>query len=406
MLPAERARPTAIPSLNGLRAAAVILVVVSHAGLGNVIPGGLGVTIFFFLSGFLITTLLLDERQLTGGITIGAFYLRRAFRLLPPLFITLILAYTLVALGRLGGGISPTGLASQVFYFANYYTIFFDSGGSIPDGTGILWSLAVEEHFYIIYPLLMFALLRLRDSRRLAIIVLSLICLVALLWRCWLVSRSAFDIVRTYYATDTRFDSIVFGCLLAFWRNPARIPMERQRRLMRPVDWLIFAGGLALLVSTIVYRDPDFRETFRYTVQGIALMPIFWYAIRARGTLHFNLLNSGLLVRIGVLSYGIYLVHFIVLEFIAQNFHRHIPGIVLALIVLAIAAGYAALLDRFVDPYFRRRRAALHRQTADPAWQPAPPGRRRGADEIRPARRGWLRVGRRPIARRRRAPAG
>jgi len=74
-----------IPSLDGLRAVSISIVLVSHAGYGNVVPGGLGVTIFFFLSGYLITTLLLDERKRSGRIDIGKFYIRRAFRLFPPL---------------------------------------------------------------------------------------------------------------------------------------------------------------------------------------------------------------------------------------------------------------------------------------------------------------------------------
>jgi peptidoglycan/LPS O-acetylase OafA/YrhL len=354
------ARPGPIPSLDGLRAIAVIIVLVSHAGFGDTIPGGLGVTIFFFLSGFLITTLLLDERNKAGRINIRHFYQRRAFRLLPPLFVTLAIAYTLVALGLLGGGASLGGLSSQVFYFANYYTIFVDHGGTTPDGTGILWSLAVEEHFYILYPLVMFALFRFVNVRRVAIVLFSTLCVAALLWRWWLVTRPGFDMLRTYYATDTRFDSILFGCILAFWRNPARLPMDRRQPLMKPVDWLVLSAGVALLLATILYRGADFRETLRYTLQGIALMPIFWYAIRAATRLPFATLNTKLLIRIGVLSYGVYLSHFIILDLIAQNVHVQIPNIVRAFLALALACAFAALLDRYVDPYFRRRRAALH----------------------------------------------
>src|ERR1700760_1167480 len=90
-----------IPSLDGLRAVSISIVLVSHAGYGDVVPGGLGVTIFFFLSGYLITTLLMDEREGSGRIYIGKFYLRRVFRLFPPLLLTLIIAYSLLIFGRL-----------------------------------------------------------------------------------------------------------------------------------------------------------------------------------------------------------------------------------------------------------------------------------------------------------------
>ena len=129
-------RPPPIRSLDGLRAVAVLIVLVSHAGYGEVVPGGLGVTIFFFLSGYLITTLLLDEHGSNGRIHIGHFYLRRAFRLLPPLFVLLAIAYGLVALGWLGGGFSWDGLTSQVFYYANYFQILSDDTQAIADRHG------------------------------------------------------------------------------------------------------------------------------------------------------------------------------------------------------------------------------------------------------------------------------
>src|SRR5262249_32843144 len=112
-LPWKRSKATAsatsgngvIPSLDGLRAISISIVLVSHAGYGSVVPGGLGVTIFFFLSGYLITTLLMDERERFHRIDIGKFYLRRMFRLFPPLLLTLVIAYSLVLLGLLDGGI-------------------------------------------------------------------------------------------------------------------------------------------------------------------------------------------------------------------------------------------------------------------------------------------------------------
>jgi peptidoglycan/LPS O-acetylase OafA/YrhL len=95
-----------------LRAVSITIVLVSHAGFGTVVPGGLGVTIFFFLSGYLITTLLLDEYERSGRIDIGKFYLCRVFRLFPPLVVTLIIAYALVILGLLDGNFS--GQASSL----------------------------------------------------------------------------------------------------------------------------------------------------------------------------------------------------------------------------------------------------------------------------------------------------
>ena len=199
----------------------------------------------------------------------------------------------------MGGGTSWGGLASQVFYFANYYQIFIDPGNTIPAGTGILWSLAVEEHFYIVYPALMFVFLKFTNARRTLAVVFGVLCVAALLWRIWLVSRPGFDEIRTYYATDTRFDSILFGCLLALCCNPARpSPTRPQRTTIRVVDWAFVGAGVLLLLSTLVYREADFRETFRYTLQGLALLPIFYYAIKYATVGPFRLLNTKWLMRI------------------------------------------------------------------------------------------------------------
>src|SRR5258708_36060880 len=102
---------------------------------------------------------MLAENERTGGINILRFYARRMFRLMPPLVLSLAIAYGLTFAGLLPGGITSAGLAAQLLYFANYYGLFFDPGNTIPDGTGILWSLAVEEHFYIFYPLFLTLLL-------------------------------------------------------------------------------------------------------------------------------------------------------------------------------------------------------------------------------------------------------
>ena len=142
-----------IPSLNGIRAISVLIVVSSHSSLSSLVPGGLGVTIFFS-EGYLITTLMIGEREQTGSLDILGFYARRVFRLMPPLLISLAIAYGFVASGILPGAISLNTLAAQLLYFANYYYLFFDHE-TIPQGTWILWSLAVEEHYYIFYPLMM-----------------------------------------------------------------------------------------------------------------------------------------------------------------------------------------------------------------------------------------------------------
>lgn len=340
-----------------MRAVSILIVLVSHAGYGAVVPGGLGVTIFFFLSGYLITTLLMEEIERSGRINIGKFYLRRALRLFPPLVVTLVVAYSLVMLGLLDGGISWAGVIAQLLYFANYYGLFYDPGNTTAAGTGILWSLAVEEHFYMIYPALLAGMLALGLSRQRTTVVLALVCLAVLAWRMHLAGLPEFKADRTYYSSDTRIDSIVFGCLLALVANPKYEKPGASNPLLQPMSAALLAASAIVMLTTIAWRDVYFRETFRYSLQGLALMPAFYFAIKYAAHFPFKVLNHPWVTTIGVYSYAIYLIHYVVVNAIEKN----VPWLasvkpLLVLVTFVISALYAAVLDGFVDSYFRRLR--------------------------------------------------
>jgi peptidoglycan/LPS O-acetylase OafA/YrhL len=313
------------------------------------------VTIFFFLSGYLITTLMLAEREGTGQINITNFYTRRVLRLMPPLLISLMIAYILTYTKVLSGGITGAGLAAQLLYFANYYGLFFDHGKTIPDGTGILWSLAVEEHFYIVYPLLLTLLLGSALRLRTIGAFLGVVCVAVLAWRIYLVQSPDFISDRTYYASDTRIDSIIYGCILAIVANPSQ--QMKQRTGMFPLQWAGLAASACILLLTLIYRDAVFRETIRYSIQGLALMPIFYFAIRFSDNYLFRKLNVPLAVTLGTYSYAIYLIHYVVIKSIVVEF-PFLSGksFILFSSALLISIAFAAMIDRFVDPYFRRVR--------------------------------------------------
>jgi peptidoglycan/LPS O-acetylase OafA/YrhL len=354
LLASTTKQPLTIPSLNGVRAISILIVVSAHSGLERVVPGGFGVTAFFFLSGYLITTLLLDEQEKTGKIDIPSFYARRAFRLVPPLVITLLIAYGLVYERFLPGGVTLGGALAQLFYFANYYSIYFDRPDTTPAGTTILWSLAVEEHFYILYPLILALLMRSLARGKSIVLLLVAVCATVLAWRVVLVMGGASE-DRTYYASDTRIDSIVYGCLLALGLNPAS--NLTAPRKMSSLQWTLFTASIACLFFTFLYRGPIFRETFRYSLQGIALMPIFYFAVKFHTNPVFRHLNSAWLVKLGIYSYFIYLSHSVLMSLITTR----IPALenrfyVLFPTALALSITYAAMIDRYVDPYFRRLR--------------------------------------------------
>ena len=343
-----------IPGLDGLRAISVCLVMVSHAGFGHLVPGGLGVTIFFFLSGYLITTLLVDEFERNQSIHIPHFYGRRFLRLFPPLGISLSIAYSLFLFGIIAGGASLWGFLAQVLYCANYYVIF--GPGNVPAGTGILWSLAVEEHFYLLYPVC-FLLMSRYFTKRKTIAVLALACVLVLSWRMVLVYRYGVSEFRTYYATDTRIDSIIFGCILAIAKNPVNFSGNSERLRVR--DYLICGLGLGALLFTLLYRDPRFRESIRYSIQGAALLPMFYYTVsRSRHPL-FRWLNLAPLRKLGVYSYSIYLIHYVFLNALSRAGLDLGNNYLTVVEVAAVSIAYAALLNRYIDRPCARLRHKL-----------------------------------------------
>ena len=334
-----------IPSLDGLRAVSFFIVFVAHAGLPFVlpVPGGFGVTVFFFLSGFLITTLLRVERQATGTVSIRNFYFRRALRILPPFYLVLALALALTQVGWLPGRTDPRALFAQAGHFANYWFIFQGSDG-VPAGTVPYWSLAVEEHFYLVFPLLYLTLNR-YFSRRAQGATLWGLCAAVCLWRCILVFGFGVSEDRTYMASDTRFDSILFGCALAVSMNPMLDRPAGGEKLWKRA---LLPAGLALLLLTFVYRAPWFRETIRYTVQGLALTPVFVTAIRFPDWLPFRFLNKRGVAFIGTLSYTLYLTHQIAMMVMHEQWPA-LDATTSAAAALALALATSYLVHRFVE---------------------------------------------------------
>ena len=347
-----------LPSLDGFRAIAAGIVFLGHAGLGKVIPGGLGVTIFFFLSGFLITTLLRKEFEASGEISLKGFYLRRIYRILPPMYFVLALITTLTLTGVIAGRLSVVGMLAQLFQFTNYYIIMAQDV-RLPPFTNIFWSLAVEEHFYLLLPLSLLLCLRTWNYKRTAFLFLG-VCVVVLCWRLILVYGYDVSEHRTYYATDTRLDSLLFGCIMALWNNPA---LDTTSAVATPsyAPVLALAGGLCLLVATLLIRDSGFRETWRYTLQGIAVAPIFWTAIKNPHWIIFQPLNWKLTRAFGLISYSFYLTHVFCIDVVARLLGS--SPLVNGAGAFLMTTAFATLMYFFIEKPFARLKA---RHTAVP----------------------------------------
>jgi peptidoglycan/LPS O-acetylase OafA/YrhL len=325
-----------IPSLDGIRAVSFALVFAAHTSLSKVLPGDLGVTIFFFLSGFLITTLMRAEFETNGSVNVRHFWLRRALRILPPLYTVIVAAIVLTLLLYPPGTMGAPAMFAEVFFYANYWSIYGISNEA--PGTAVVWSLAVEEHFYLLFPLLYVAMQKWGLARRRQALLLGGLCALVLAWRFFLVIVMHADSTRIYLATDTRADSILFGCALALWSNPAldksRLPENIWKFALLPV-----AVG-ALCVCALQPYGTLSKNTWCYSVQGAALTLVFVAAIRFYRWPIFRPLNCRPAVFIGALSYSLYLVHAILLRAVAVLIPSW-PGWqrgVLALIASFIAA--------------------------------------------------------------------
>jgi peptidoglycan/LPS O-acetylase OafA/YrhL len=348
-----------IPGLDGIRALAVLTVFVFHAEILPHIPGELATTIFFFLSGFLITTLFLKEWKKTGEINLGSFYFRRALRTLPPLYIVLAIALVASRFLHVGEPMVTWKAMGNVFQYTNYAVALpRDTAGFLP-GMVLLWSLAVDEHYYLLYAPIMKAALNKVSVRKIILAMVGL-CGLALMWRFYLVHVEGFASYRVSMASDTRMDSILFGAILAFWRNPALNP-EKAASLAKPLP--VALGCIGLLLPTLSGSDV-FKTTIGYTIEGIALMPLFSLAIlhSSKGALKF--LNSPVLLWISRASYPIYLFQWLTL--IACRQYIHGPKLVQVGCAFIVTFALAAALHYSVErPLMALRKRTKNREVPE-----------------------------------------
>ncbi|WP_051228836.1 acyltransferase family protein [Pleomorphomonas oryzae] len=293
-----------IPGLDGFRAIAVLLVLFAHFGYDHIVPGGLGVTIFFFLSGFLITSLLLSERNRFGSISIRNFYIRRFLRLLPELVGLIVVSGFYRAL--LGHPLGFGEIIAALTYTTNYFVFWLERHGeAFSLAWPQLWSLSVEEHYYITFPAI-FAFLLVSQGRVKAFF--ASVFVFGVVYRLVLVLGGYIDVSAqhpyTYLASEARFDSIAYGAALAFM-------CQRSWELSRGRGLAVGVAGGLLLLLTLLVRGDVFRETIRYSIQGVALLLIFMALYRSVAwDWTMSILESPLFRRLGVLSYGAYLWHF------------------------------------------------------------------------------------------------
>ena len=349
-----------MPGLDGLRAIAVLTVIAFHEQFSWAPGGLLGVGVFFTLSGYLITDLLLGRWTATGRLHLPDFWLRRARRLLPALFVMLVVvtAWVTVAdrvrLGSLRGAVAAAATYSSNWYLIGVNQSYF-ARFAPPEPLDHLWSLAVEEQFYLLWPwLLLIGLLCIRRSGARGIAWLAVPTLVLATGSAiamYALYQPGFDPTRVYEGTDTRAAGLLIGAALAMlW------PSSRAGRTTRKVGWLLDAPAAAGLVVIVLmtWRVGQYSP-FLYQ-GGIVLLSLATAAAVAAAACPGSIVGAALgvpLLRwIGVRSYGIYLWHYPVIVLTSPaNAPENLPraaGQVAATIVLA------ALSWRFVEEPVRR----------------------------------------------------
>jgi peptidoglycan/LPS O-acetylase OafA/YrhL len=285
------------PELNGLRALSVLAVAVFHTNLGILQGGWLGVDLFFVLSGFLITTLLLEERD-ENGIRLGAFYARRALRLLPALAALLGFLMLLVTVGAASSS-TTRDVPWVLSYIANWRPAVGGGRGPLTH----LWSLSVEEQFYVVWPLVLVGLLRASVPARRLVIGLAGVAGTIAIVRTGLFIAHVITPERAYFGSDVRADALLAGCLLAVVRHAGWA--SHIERYVRTLLWPAVAG---LVVIAFVHASPFARTgpllfgpvdgAALVVVAGLVLFPHRFRALRWRP-----------LVELGKLSYAFYLWH-------------------------------------------------------------------------------------------------
>ncbi|HEY1563502.1 MAG TPA: acyltransferase family protein [Gaiellaceae bacterium] len=344
-------RLTYRPGLDGLRAIAVAAVFLYHSRI-DWLPGGfLGVDLFFVLSGYLITSLLLVEWEARNRIDLRGFWLRRARRLLPAVVVVVLAALALAALFARDVLSRTRGDAvSSLLYYTNWHLIvanhsYFNLMGR-PSLLNHLWSLAVEEQFYVIWPLLLVPGLVLLGRRRLPYAVVGGIAASAALM--WLLYDPS-DPSRVWYGTDTRAFLLLMGILLALvW------PYFERMRGALPV--LELFGVAALVGSVLLFlRMHDFDPTLW---RGGDLAASFCFAVLIAAVAHprtgiGQALGVAPLRWLGERSYGIYLWHFPVVELMRPGVDISWtgPGVVVAQAAIVLTA--AALSYRYIEQPIR-----------------------------------------------------
>ncbi|MFC4243711.1 acyltransferase family protein [Gryllotalpicola reticulitermitis] len=342
------------PELDGMRALAVLAVVASHLALPYAAGGWMGVDVFFVLSGYLITSLLLTEQDRFGSISLGRFYSRRVLRLYPALIAVILLGVPFFHVLAESGSLEHYGEAAAISgLYLSDFAAGFGHLGTLGD-LGATWSLAVEEHFYLLWPPVLILLLRHRRNVLGWTAVAGGVSLASLIALSYLASPDGIS-DTAYYLPSSRFSTLLLGCVMAVMlHRGARIPLLERA-------WA--GAGLSLAIVALVLAANHFGRYPNFAWEapaiGIFSAALVWHVTTANRSPVSALLSLRPFVWLGRRSYGIYLYHVPVLLILQLMVFSHLPvgRIVFSIAAYVAAIGIAALSYRFIElPFLRLKK--------------------------------------------------
>ncbi len=366
-----------LPALDGIRALAVGAVVAYHLGVDQTPGGLLGVGIFFTLSGFLITGILRSSWERRGNFDLRHFWVRRARRLLPAVILLLVVVVSVTLLtNRDELGVRGAEALAALFYVSNWTTIhlgvsYFQRFNG-PGPLDHLWSLAVEEQFYVFWPLILWGLVTVWRRRwdRVALTTLGVAAVSFVLL--WVLANPGFDNTRAYEGTDTRAGGLLVGAALGMLWRPSKLSATIAARPRLILDGV---GVASLLVIALLVVRTDEYSIFIYR-GGLLVLSLATAALIAVTTHPASVLSKVVGAQpfrwIGERSYGIYLWHLPVIVFMPADVLANSP--LRPLVLVAIIVALAALSWTLVEDPIRRRglKGAFQRGREHQAWAGAP----------------------------------
>ncbi len=305
-----------VPFLDGLRCISILWVILIHLRFRGdrlyefvASHGWMGVDMFFVISGYLITTILLREYQSRGRISLRNFYVRRILRIWPAYYMTLAIV---AALALAGIGAHPEMVLRTIRWPAMYLTNAY-AGFNRTESCALLvsWSLSLEEQFYLLWPLLLFF----GPKRALKIAIATIVAVTV--WRTWLTFHIAPGMMamrRLFYAPDTRIDVILYGCVLAFILLDERRAASIGRFLKNRATPFILAIAFLIGVDINNRWSGHLGNSIGYSVSALLMAVWIAYIATARPKAILSVLQCRPMVYIGRISYGIYLLHEFAIE--------------------------------------------------------------------------------------------